>query len=214
MVEYHIWRTVTPANRDIVKNAMDYINSKVPCITFHPKVPFTKNWVEIYEGGDTCSSEYGKRGGKQDINLNSACFESGIKTPVHELLHTLGFVHEHNRPDRNRHISINWDNFKPGKDTFFSKRKQGNDLEKEGVTEKGLVDMKNMPYDVLSVMHYGPQHEEYSEDDKDVFTYLYGLPDDTWLKPDEKDPLSVVDQVELALAYGCTVNQETLVQYV
>ena len=40
------------------------------------------------------------------------------------------------------------------------------------------------------------QHEKYSEDDKDVFTYLYGLPDDTWLKPDEKDPLSVVDQVD------------------
>ena len=87
--------------------------------------------------------------------MSSACFESGIKTPVHELLHTLGFVHEHNRPDRDNHISINWDNFKPGKDTFFSRRKQGNDLEKEGVTEKGLVDMKNMPYDVLSVMHYG-----------------------------------------------------------
>ena len=40
---------------------------------------------------------------------------------------------------------------------FFSKRKQGNDLEEEGVTEKGLVDMKNMPYDALSVMHYGPK---------------------------------------------------------
>ena len=73
------------------------------------------------------------------------------------MLHTLGFVHEHNRPDRNHHISVNWDNFKPGKDTFFSKRKQGNDLEKEGVTEKGLIDMKNMPYDALSVMHYGPK---------------------------------------------------------
>ena len=70
IVEYHIWRTVTPANRDIVKNAMDYIESKVPCITFHPKVPLTKDWVEIYEGGDTCSSEYGRRGGKQDIKLN------------------------------------------------------------------------------------------------------------------------------------------------
>ena len=29
--------------------------------------------------------------------LNSACFDSGLIVPVHELLHTLGFVHEHNR---------------------------------------------------------------------------------------------------------------------
>ena len=29
--------------------------------------------------------------------LNSACFEQGLIVPVHELMHTLGFVHEHNR---------------------------------------------------------------------------------------------------------------------
>ena len=30
--------------------------------------------------------------------------------PVHELLHTLGFVHEHTRPDRDDFISVNMDN--------------------------------------------------------------------------------------------------------
>ena len=29
--------------------------------------------------------------------LNSACFDRGLIVPVHELMHTLGFVHEHNR---------------------------------------------------------------------------------------------------------------------
>ena len=37
-------------------------------------------------------------------------------TPVHEFLHTLGFVHEHTRPDRDDFISINFDNIEPGEE--------------------------------------------------------------------------------------------------
>ena len=73
--------------------------------------------------------------------------------PVHELLHTLGFVHEHTRPDRDDFISINYDNIKPGKETNFEKRRHGT----SDFFEKGSVDTKNTPYDVLSLLHYGRQ---------------------------------------------------------
>ena len=63
--------------------------------------------------------------------------------PVHELLHTLGFVHEHTRPDRDDFISVNFDNIEPGKEKYFEKRMQGT--------------RNNAPYDVLSVMHNGLQ---------------------------------------------------------
>ena len=33
-----------------------------------------------------------------------------VKVVVHELLHSLGFMHEMNRPDRDTHITINWGN--------------------------------------------------------------------------------------------------------
>ena len=73
--------------------------------------------------------------------------------PVHELLHTLGFVHEHTRPDRDDFISVNTDNIEAGKEKNFEKRLEGtSDLYK-----KGSVDSRNTPYDVLSLLHYGPQ---------------------------------------------------------
>ena len=88
---------------------MDYITNLFPCITFIPAELESPNYVTIYPGtyipytqytiypGTTCASELGMRGGNQAMYLNSACFERGLIVPVHELMHTLGFVHEHNR---------------------------------------------------------------------------------------------------------------------
>merc|ERR1719460_2945275 len=74
--------------------------------------------------------------------MNSGCFEDGLLKPVHELLHTLGFVPE-------------------------------------------------------------------------VLTYRHGLPDETWHEPNPVDPLSLIDQVELALAYNCadSLTKKNLVDY-
>ena len=85
--------------------AMAHITTKVPCVKFEPKTSSSVNFVTIVNGPD-CSSNLGMAGGEQHLNMNSGCFDDGLVTPVHELLHTLGFVHEHTRPDRDDFIDV------------------------------------------------------------------------------------------------------------
>ena len=65
-----------------------------------------------------------------------------LGTVVHEMMHTLGFVHEQSRPDRDEHVTILWNNIKPGYKHDFVK------------WSWDLVDTESVPYDVGSVLHY------------------------------------------------------------
>lgn len=60
---------------------------------------------------------------------------------AHELMHVLGFVHEHQRPDRDIYINIHWDRIRKGHENNFC---------------PVVVDPLGLPYDAASVLHYGP----------------------------------------------------------
>ena len=49
-------------------------------------------------------------GGRQPISLQAytACTTKGVA--IHEILHALGFYHEMARRDRDKHITINYNN--------------------------------------------------------------------------------------------------------
>ena len=70
MVEYRFYSTFPLENRRKVVQAMDYITSKVSCITFHPKTESAVDFVTIYDGANSCSSELGRVGGDQALRLN------------------------------------------------------------------------------------------------------------------------------------------------
>jgi len=213
VVEYRFYKTFPASSRKAVKRAMRYISSKVPCIIFQEATPSTVDYVLLRDGvkcksliitlfisGVKCKSELGRTGGQQVLHLNRGCFNRGLMVPVHELLHTLGFVHEHTRPDRDSFISLNEENIQLGAEKNFVKRKQGF----SDFFDKGSVNPKNTPYDVLSLLHYGPQ--DFSKNGEDVLTFLHELRGQTWQEPHPDDPLSVVDEVELAMAYECEVS--------
>lgn len=57
----------------------------------------------------SCSSLLGYVGDKQVLSLQRfGCVQRGIIQ--HELLHALGFYHEHTRSDRDQYVRINWEN--------------------------------------------------------------------------------------------------------
>lgn len=74
-------------------DAMEYISS-VSCVKFKEANQSSTDYAFI-KSGPGCSSSVGNlRQGQQTIKLSTACERGNI---IHELLHTLGFLHMHVR---------------------------------------------------------------------------------------------------------------------
>uniref|UniRef100_A0A671FV77 Metalloendopeptidase n=1 Tax=Rhinolophus ferrumequinum TaxID=59479 RepID=A0A671FV77_RHIFE len=87
-----------------------------------------------------CFSGVGRSGGMQLVSLAPTCLQKGPGIVLHELMHVLGFWHEHARADRDSYIRVNWNEILPGFEINFIKSRSSNML---------------VPYDYASVMHYG-----------------------------------------------------------
>lgn len=87
-----------------------------------------------------CASFVGYDGGEQQIFIGSRCLVGNI---VHEILHAMGFYHEHTRMDRDQYIKILYNNIMAGMEINFKKQ--------PGTTF-------GLRYDVSSIMHYGSNY--------------------------------------------------------
>ncbi|XP_022789330.1 uncharacterized protein LOC111329021 isoform X2 [Stylophora pistillata] len=135
---------------DLSTESRGYINSAIKewsdntCLTLRPKNDADQDYIEfVYEVG--CSSYVGRIGGQQTISVGNAdgsitCKHGNL---VHEIAHSLGFFHEHSRPDRDDYVEIKWGNIESGYQRNFEKE----------TTE--TVDSREVEYDYGSVMHYG-----------------------------------------------------------
>jgi astacin len=91
-----------------------------------------------FRPGDGCSSFVGRQGGEQFINLAAGC---GLGAVIHEIGHAVALWHEQSREDRDRFVTINWENIEPDKAHNFNQHiSDGDDVG---------------PYDYGSIMHYG-----------------------------------------------------------
>jgi len=84
---------------------IEYMNTNTP-LDF---IPFEgqENAIVFERGDMDCYSYLGQMGGHQPIRLSDKCT---WQSAVHEIMHALGFFHEHSRADRDRYIKIRWDN--------------------------------------------------------------------------------------------------------
>ncbi|XP_055357540.1 astacin-like metalloendopeptidase, partial [Paramacrobiotus metropolitanus] len=92
-------------------------------------------------------SNIGRIGGKQAVMYSPACLKQHGDVQ-HELLHVLGFFHEHSRSDRDEYVIIIWDNIAKSDKEQFAKHEDGNTY--------------GLPYDYESVMHY--KHNAFAKD--------------------------------------------------
>ncbi|CAL4067449.1 unnamed protein product, partial [Meganyctiphanes norvegica] len=118
------------------------------CIKFSEAEQLDKHYVKIMQRNQ-CGARVGRmrfRSGQIFI-FNERC---SIGTVVHELGHVMGLFHEQQRYDRDDHIILNTKNLKASCGTVSC---IPNFLQQS----KYNLNTYKIPYDIGSIMHYGPK---------------------------------------------------------
>lgn len=92
-------------------------------------------------GNNTSFNGY-RPGTRVDVNITAFWWRQGPWMPVHELGHVLGFHHEHQRWDRDQHVTIHYEHIKPGRESDYNWIPKTNWI------------VVTAAYDYWSIMHY------------------------------------------------------------
>ena len=118
---------------------MNEIQSKT-CLRFSPINIYDIDYIRIINGVG-CSSYVGRIGNSQDVTLQrNGCISKG--TAMHELIHAIGFKHQHSHYERDQKITILWNNITPGKEHNFD------------ITSSSSYSNYETAFDIGSIMHY------------------------------------------------------------
>lgn len=92
----------------IINSAMAHWQTNTN-ITFVPRTN-EADYVEFVPNNFVCASNVGRIGGRQEVLVVQACDFIGL---THEIGHTLGLFHEHQRADRDEFITVHTQNIHP-----------------------------------------------------------------------------------------------------
>lgn len=132
-IPYELASSLSETQRNQVLDAIAHWHDNTT-INFVPRRSEAA-FVEIRNVSSGCSASVGYNGGRQRVNISSACTTGAI---IHELGHTVGLWHTHQRADRDDHVRIDFDRIIPSARFNFniaSPHTSGS-------------------YDVNSIMHY------------------------------------------------------------
>jgi len=158
--------------------------SQVTCIDFTQARDTSEHYVRFINGAG-CYSYIGRVAGMdyQPISLGRGCGYVG--TALHEMMHAIGFLHEHNRPDRDEHITVIWEN--------LVNQAYRHNFRKQSASRVIVSE----PYDIGSILHFGPT--SFAKRGTNTIT----LKDGTSFKPNRID-LSPSDIRKINKYYNCT----------
>uniref|UniRef100_A0A6P7HBQ8 Metalloendopeptidase n=1 Tax=Diabrotica virgifera virgifera TaxID=50390 RepID=A0A6P7HBQ8_DIAVI len=150
------------------------------------------DYFKIVDESPGCFSGVGRLSyGKNKMNLGKDCFTK-IGIIIHELMHIIGFWHEHSRSDRDEFVDIFEKNIIAGEENNF-------------VKQNTTINF-NQTYDYESVMHYFPN--EYSKNDNytivpknESFIDIIG----------QRHGLSKIDITKVNLMYNCSEKTDAIV---
>lgn len=168
-----------------IKNAMREYHTHT-CIKFVERIPSDKDYLFIRSQKSGCWSSVGRTGGRQELNLQSGGCTTRIGTVMHELMHALGFMHEHTREDRDSHVQLHWENIKQGYESDFKK------------IEKGEANLFGVGYDYGSLLHYSST--AFSKNDQKTITALQPSGE---AKMGQREKFSASDLKRINTMYKC-----------
>ncbi|XP_053673696.1 hatching enzyme 1.2-like [Anopheles nili] len=131
----------------MIERAMNVFHAKT-CVRFVPRTAQTPQFVRITNRPAGCYASIGRNlDNEQNVmNLQApGCLHGG--TPIHEMMHTLGFLHEVSRPDRDQYIYVNRSALEPQyqTDSFYNTN---------FAKYERNVETYNIGYNYGSIMHY------------------------------------------------------------
>lgn len=121
---------------DTLKAAIQEFKNKT-CIRFKEISTTSQHtdYVRIFEGKE-CQAHLGRIGGVQEMSLGEGCTLK--RSIIHEMMHTLGFRHEHQRPDRDEYLNVYMNNVRFGEENQFH-------------IQNGSVLSKHFDYDSITI---------------------------------------------------------------
>ncbi|XP_031143790.1 astacin-like metalloendopeptidase isoform X4 [Sander lucioperca] len=166
--------------KDAILSAMAML-SKPTCVSFHKRTS-ESNYL-LFKVSTGCASCVGFVGGEQPVFIGPACTVGNI---AHEILHSLGFYHEHTRADREKYITVLPYNIMEGMKKNFEVRR--------GKTF-------DLGYDVGSIMHYGSRF--FSANGHATILPKSGVKD-----MGQRVKLTNTDIMKIQLLYSCDVQKK------
>ncbi|XP_037719351.1 zinc metalloproteinase nas-14-like [Drosophila subpulchrella] len=180
---------------DFTTHELDKLNRafmayhKYTCVRFMPRIA-EKDYVAFTSRKLGCYSYVGRLGGRQELNLHSPFCLVKVGVTLHEMMHTLGFLHEQNRHERNSYVQVISDNIIP------------ENMQNFVVYKPGLLSGFGVKYDYSSVMHYSSV--SFSRNGKPTLVALHDTPEARVMG--QREGFSAGDLRKINAMYKCKVR--------